>query len=125
MVDAQSTDIFKVAIPEGLEREGIGIVSTSETDIVILKSGDGYSAFDRLCPHVGGDMGEGLMFGKNIKCPVHGYIFDVKTGKCLNQLGYHLQTYEVQVDNAELILRPITPVGRTATPDMRATSPEI
>ena len=54
---------------------------------MLPKVGDTYCGVDRECLHEEGDLGGGLMFGRNTKCPVDMYIFDVTMGKCLNSRG--------------------------------------
>ena len=79
----------------------------------MLRNGAGYSAIDRWCPHEGGDLGEGMMFGKHIKCPVHGYIFDLAKGRCLNRFGLVTRVYAVAADAGELVLTAISkPTGQ-------------
>lgn len=38
-------------------------------------------AIDSVCSHRGGPLEKGLMDGYNVKCPWHGSIYDVRTGK--------------------------------------------
>jgi nitrite reductase/ring-hydroxylating ferredoxin subunit len=38
-------------------------------------------AFDSSCPHKGGPLEKGELIGDSVKCPWHGYEFDVFTGK--------------------------------------------
>lgn len=98
--------VLQVPMPAELDKDGLACVEVDGREIVVLKVGDAYKAVDRICPHEQGDLGEGLMFGKNIKCPVHGYIFDLNTGKCINQRGWVTQVYEVEVRNGSLVLQP-------------------
>ena len=40
-----------------------------------------------ICPHAGGPLGKGMLNGKVVTCPWHGWQFDVTTGQhCLNNL---------------------------------------
>lgn len=101
-------DVIRAPIPSELITSGIAIVSIDGQDIVILSEEDGYRAIDRWCPHEDGDLGEGIMFGKHIKCPVHGYIFELAKGQCLNQLNMRARVYEVELSQEEIVLRPLT-----------------
>ena len=91
-------------MPLGLIDDGIAVAVADGTDVVILRQDDGYRAVDRWCPHEEGDLGEGMMYGKNIKCPVHGYIFDLSKGQCINQFMLKIRVYAVEVDGDELLL---------------------
>ena len=119
MATESTNPTIEVPLPAELESEGLATVVWDHHHIVLLKVGDAYRGVDRVCPHEDGDLGEGLMFGKNIKCPVHGYIYDLNTGKCINRpsaLG--TQVYDVEVKGATVVLRPHGPMqqrlGRAA-----------
>ena len=103
----EQSDVIRAPIPSELITLGIATVSIDGRDIVILSEEDGYRAIDRWCPHEDGDLGEGIMFGKHIKCPVHGYIFELAKGQCLNQLNMRARVYEVELGQEEIVLRPL------------------
>ena len=103
---------IRVPVPAGLADAGVAVVQAAGRDVVVLREGDAYRAIDRWCLHEKGDLGEGMMFGKHIKCPVHGFIFDLVKGQCLNQFAMVARVYEVEVHGNELTMRPITkPTG--------------
>ena len=103
----ENNEIIRIQLPDDLLTYGIACITFEEQDIVILSHDNEYRAIERWCPHEDGDLGEGLMFGKHIKCPIHGYIFELDKGQCLNQLNMRAQIYEVEIDSQELILRKI------------------
>jgi nitrite reductase/ring-hydroxylating ferredoxin subunit len=98
----------RIPFPDGLSQSGIATAVAEGQEIVILKQDDGYRAVDRWCPHEEGDMGEGMMYGKNIKCPVHGYIFDLAIGQCINQFTMSIAVYAVAVDGDDLLLMQLS-----------------
>ncbi len=106
MAEEELAPILEVPFPPELESEGLATVECDGREIVLLKMGDTYRGVDRFCPHEEGDLGEGLMFGKNIKCPVHGYIYDLNTGKCINRVGASsTRLYDVEVKQGVVFLR--------------------
>ncbi len=46
-------------------------------------------AFDRVCPHQLGPLRPGSDVGL-VRCPWHGYRFDLRSGRCLDRTGLHL-----------------------------------
>ena len=106
MTDTQPKQAVRIPIPPGLMEQGIAVAVADGTDVVVLRQDDGYRAVDRWCPHEEGDLGEGLMYGKHIKCPVHGYIFDLTRGQCVNQFHLKIGVYAVEVDGGDLLLTP-------------------
>ena len=48
---------------------------------VLVRRGDRVTGFREVCPHMGGPLGEGVVCRDGtIKCPWHGYRYDLETG---------------------------------------------
>jgi len=58
-------------------------------------------AINNTCLHRGGPLGQGVMEGKNVTCPWHGWEYDVTTGKaCMNpSVGVECYAVEVRGDD--------------------------
>lgn len=54
--------------------------------VVQLENGDTH-AIEDACSHAGASLAEGKLKDGKIACPMHGYIFDVRTGKLLIPRG--------------------------------------
>lgn len=108
MSTESGTQAYRVPYPPELDKDDLAIVEVEGREVVVLKVGDELRAIDRECPHELGDLGEGLLLGKNIKCPVHGWIFDLSTGRCLNQRGQWAPVYDVAVEDGALRLHEIS-----------------
>lgn len=51
----------------------------------------------RRCPHLGGDLARfGDRHGRVLTCTLHGWKFDLETGRCLNAAGETLRTVRVE-----------------------------
>jgi len=80
-----------VELPEGLE---LGIYNI-----------DGeFHAISNFCPHKGAPLSEGILCGHVIECGLHGWQFDVRTGKCLT-VSESIERYEVFVEDGVLKVR--------------------
>ncbi|OGX40472.1 MAG: hypothetical protein A3C53_07885 [Omnitrophica WOR_2 bacterium RIFCSPHIGHO2_02_FULL_68_15] len=60
--------------------------------------GHHYAIGDR-CPHRGGPLSRGKVeqvpgSGPAVRCPIHGWLFDLATGRCLNQPDASIPVYE-------------------------------
>jgi len=58
------------------------MVEAGGREIALCNVDGTFHAIDNVCPHQGGPLGEGIMEGKEIVCPWHGWRFDVTTGQC-------------------------------------------
>ena len=74
---------------------------TVEGHYLLLVHGEtGPALVSGICPHAGGDLGQGEVVGNRIRCPVHKYLFDLTTGSCAagRREGWGpLAVYDLQV----------------------------
>lgn len=56
-------------------------VNVGSKQVALTRTEKGLFAVNARCPHQGGPLGDGEIFGEHIRCPWHGYKFSLKTGK--------------------------------------------
>jgi nitrite reductase/ring-hydroxylating ferredoxin subunit len=67
--------------------------------IVVARVGDAVFACGDVCAHRGGPLSEGRLSGTRLACPLHGWMYDVRTGQCLFPArGGAVPSYPVRVD---------------------------
>ncbi len=49
--------------------------------ITLIRLSDGLYALDDTCSHAQASLAEGEIKGDNVKCPLHGAEFDIRTGQ--------------------------------------------
>ena len=54
--------------------------------LAVGRSEAGCFAADDSCPHAGASLGEGMLDGDFLICPLHAYAYDVRTGDCEEDL---------------------------------------
>ncbi len=61
-------------------------------------------AFNALCPHQLGNLERGFLNSGEIECPVHGWRFNVRTGKSVypEDDGLRLRRYEVKEEDGRV-----------------------
>jgi nitrite reductase (NADH) small subunit len=64
----------------------------------------GVYATDPRCPHRGESLAAGMVAGRLILCPEHGYAFNLKTGACVGGASPSLRTYAARVSDEGRIL---------------------
>jgi nitrite reductase (NADH) small subunit len=61
-------------------------------------------AINNTCLHRGGPLGQGLLEGKVVTCPWHGWQFDVTTGRhCLNPRIEHT-TFPLKIEGDDVFV---------------------
>ncbi|EOV4192629.1 non-heme iron oxygenase ferredoxin subunit [Yersinia enterocolitica] len=62
-----------------------------------------YFAMEDICPHANALLSQGFMDGETIEYPLHGALFDIRTGQCLREPGDRdLNTYPVRINGDQI-----------------------
>jgi nitrite reductase/ring-hydroxylating ferredoxin subunit len=64
------------------------VVSIHSKDILIGKKNGKFFAFDNSCPHRGASLSKGEINGDRIVCYMHGYEYNIFTGKLENMKSW-------------------------------------
>jgi nitrite reductase/ring-hydroxylating ferredoxin subunit len=56
-------------------------VTVENLELAVYNLEDGFYVTDDRCTHGPGSLSDGLLEGGQVECPVHGGIFDIRTGK--------------------------------------------
>jgi nitrite reductase/ring-hydroxylating ferredoxin subunit len=80
-------------------------VMANGTPVAVFHIGAEYYAIDARCTHVGGPLDRGMVQDGHVTCPLHGSMFDVKTGKVLRgPAARDVSAYRVHVEDTTLVL---------------------
>ena len=63
-----------------------------------------FCAFNNICVHQGGPLGEGDLVGQVVICPWHSWEYDVTTGKLVGNSEVGVETYPVEVRDDEVFV---------------------
>ncbi len=61
-------------------------------------------AISGVCPHAGGPLGQGDLNDNVLTCPLHGWQFDVASGRCLRIPAMKIKTYEVRMQGNDILV---------------------
>ncbi len=88
-------------IPEG----DVKVVAVFEKRVAIGNVEGRLYAFDDVCTHDGGPLGEGSLDGYEVECPRHGARFDIRDGSvlCL-PATVGINTYLVRVEEDDVYI---------------------
>lgn len=67
-------------------------------------------ALDNTCPHAGGPLGEGTLWGEIVECPWHCWRFDVRTGVRPDNPDFTVARYDLQVEGE--VIKVLLPGSR-------------
>ena len=72
-----------ICLAEDIPLKGSRLVHRSEgPDIALFRTGDGevFALLDR-CPHKGGPLSQGIVFGRHVACPLHNWAISLEDGQ--------------------------------------------
>ena len=78
-------------------------INVNGTDIALFNVDGTIYAIDNTCPHRGGPLGEGMLDGNVVTCPLHGWKFNVTTGANVS-MPVNVRRFETKVEGDEIFV---------------------
>ena len=72
------------------------VVMMDEKPVALFNIDGEFIAIDNKCPHRGGSLGDGEIEGDIVTCPWHGWQFNCRTGKAVENDAIIVRTYEIE-----------------------------
>ncbi len=100
---ADAVRVGKVSeIPPGTAR----VVVVQGHPVALFNVGGAFYGVSHVCLHRGGPIGEGTLDGFVVTCPLHGWEYDVRTGRNLANPMARLRTFSVRVEGEDVFVSP-------------------
>ncbi len=91
---------------EAIPRLGSRVIATEAGDIAVFRTGDNQLfALRDACPHQGGPLSQGMVYGNKVACPLHNWSIDLATGKAVSPDEGCVGHYEVRVLDGSVAIR--------------------
>ncbi len=75
---------LKVCPLEDIPRLGSRVVRSEQGDIAVFRTdADEVFALHDKCPHKGGPLSQGIVFGKRVTCPLHSWTIQLDSGEAV------------------------------------------
>lgn len=84
-------------------------LAVGDRQVAVFRLRDGtLRALDAVCPHRGGPLADGLLDGRVVVCPLHGFTYDLASGAETSNGGAPVWAYSVTVmQGGELRVDPL------------------
>jgi nitrite reductase [NAD(P)H] small subunit len=75
---------IEVGALDAIPRLGARVVHTADGDVAVFRTGDDevFALRDR-CPHKGGPLSQGIVYGKKVACPLHNWSIHLDSGEAV------------------------------------------
>jgi nitrite reductase (NADH) small subunit len=75
---------IEVCSINAIPRLGARVVKTAQGDIAVFRTvDDEVFALRDECPHRGGPLSQGIVYGRKVACPLHGWNIELDCGKAV------------------------------------------
>ena len=97
--------MIDIAALADIPPQGARVVRTPQGCIAIFRtSDDRVFALDDRCPHKGGPLSQGIVYGKQVACPLHNWQIDLASGEALAPDVGCAHRHEARVENGRVLL---------------------
>jgi nitrite reductase/ring-hydroxylating ferredoxin subunit len=80
-------------------------VTVENLELAVYNLDDGFYVTDDHCTHGPGSLSDGLIEGGQVECPVHGGIFDIRTGRPAElPCTIPVRTYPTSVESGRVFI---------------------
>jgi len=91
---------------EDIPRLGARVVNSARGDIAVFRNAEGevFALADR-CPHKGGPLSQGIVFGRRVACPLHNWVIQLEDGCAAAPDEGCAGHYEVKVEEDQVFIK--------------------
>ena len=96
----------RVCALEDIPRLGARVLSSrTRGNIAVFRCADDqvFALLDR-CPHKGGPLSEGIVFGRSVSCPLHGWTIGLENGRANAPDEGCTRRFEVRIEDGSVLL---------------------
>jgi nitrite reductase (NADH) small subunit len=95
----------KVAPLEDIPRLGARVVRSKDVDIGVFRlEDDRIFAINNSCPHKGGPLSQGIVYGDKVACPMHSWKISLVDGKAEEPDVGHTACFNTKVEDGVVYL---------------------
>ena len=103
-VAAMSTWV-KVGVIDDIPLLGARVVQSAQGDIALFRNAENevFALLDK-CPHKGGPLSQGIVFGRHVACPLHNWSIGLADGQAVAPDVGCAQSFQTKVENGAVFL---------------------
>ena len=99
-------EFVSVAKVGDIPKRGMKGFAINGKKILVAEVGGKFYAIASLCTHLGGPLEKGKLDGKVVKCPWHGSLFDITSGKAVGgPAKKDCEKYDIKIENGEVFVK--------------------
>ncbi len=106
MTEATADGWHKICALEAIPQLGARVVKSAHGNIAVFRTAndDVFALLDK-CPHKGGPLSQGIVFGRKVACPLHGWNIGLDDGIAVAPDKGCTRAYAVKVEDGVVLLQ--------------------
>jgi nitrite reductase (NADH) small subunit len=103
---------IEIGTVEDIPKQGARVVRTKDGDIAVFRTLDDevFALRDR-CPHKGGQLSQGIVYGNKVACPLHDWKISLDTGMAVAPDEGCAARFPVRIEGGKVLLSLIPEEG--------------
>jgi len=103
--EQQMSDWKLICKLEDIPKLGSRVVRHASGDIAVFRNNeDEVFALHDKCPHKGGPLSQGIVHGRKVTCPLHGWNIQLENGNAVAPDVGHCGTFKVRLEDGDVYL---------------------
>ncbi len=96
----------KVGAIDDIPPLGARVVKSAHGDIAVFRNADDevFALLDK-CPHKGGPLSQGIVFGRHVACPLHNWSIGLADGEAVAPDVGCVRQFAVKVEGAQVFVK--------------------
>ena len=108
-IEVTQSEWVEIGLLADIPRQGARVVRTAQGEIAVFRNADDeVFALLNKCPHRGGPLSEGIVYGRTVACPLHNWCIGLNNGEAVAPDEGCTPSYPVRLEG-EKILLSLTP----------------
>jgi len=105
MTQDPAQEWHKVCALAEVPQLGARVVKSAHGDIAVFRNADDevFALADK-CPHKGGPLSQGIVFGRKVACPLHGWNIGLDDGQAVAPDVGCAKRFAVKIENGAILL---------------------
>jgi len=108
----QMNDWIEIGTLDDIPRQGARVVKCADGDIAVFRTlDDELFALRDKCPHKGGQLSQGIVYGNKVACPLHDWKINLDTGLAVAPDEGCAARFPVRVEGGTIFLSLVADEG--------------
>ena len=99
------SDWIEIGTLDDIPAQGARIVENADGDIAVFRTEDDqvFAMHDK-CPHKGGPLSQGIVYGHRVACPLHNWSIELDSGEAVAPDVGRVACFPVKVEDGKVFL---------------------